>query len=378
MKLAIETKQLAGILAAVKPFAPGRSTTMPVLQHVLIKTGMGTATFAMTNLEISGSITVESPSMEEDATTVNFTMLAELVGILKGKVVYIETIKGGSRVKITCGKYVGELPAIEADEFPNLPEVEPTVSLQITAADFTNAINGVAYAASTDESRPTLTGIETIISSTGIMWAATDGYRLTKCTLATPVAMNDGELVKVIIPAVSLTKAAAATKGYEEVEIGIAPELNRIAFTYTAPGQTMSIISALFDARFPDWRAIVPKSQNTKAVIAAEEFRVALKTAMLTARVDAGLIRLGLMNQTMIVSATTTESTAVTEIDATLEGEDLDIAFNGKYLIQSLDSFDCDHVVITASEPTRPITMYGQKAGPDVLLAVIMPMHKER
>ncbi len=378
MKLTIETKQLAGILAAIKPFAPGRSTTMPVLQHVLIKTGMGTATFAMTNLEISGSITVESPSMEEDATTVNFGMLAELVGILKGKIVYIETIKGGSRVKITCGKYVGELPAIEADDFPNLPGIEAAVSLQVTAADFTKSVDGVAYAASTDESRPTLTGIETVISSTGILFAATDGYRLTKGALATPVAMNNGELMKVIIPAISLTKAATASKGYEEVEVGIAPDLNRITFTYEAPGQTMTIMSATIDARFPDYNAIVPKSYNTKAVIATEEFRVALKTAMLTARVEANLIRLSLTGQTITVSATTDESTAETEIDATIEGKDLVIAFNGKYLLQSLESFDCDHVAITASEPARPISMYGQKAGPDTLLAVIMPMHKDR
>lgn len=378
MKLEIETKQLAGILAAIKPFAPGRSTTMPVLQHVLIKTGMGTATFAMTNLEISGSITVESLSMEKDATTVNFSMLAELVGILKGKIVNMETIKGGARVKITCGKYSGELPAIEADDFPNLPEIEATVSLQVTAADFTSAIDGVAYAASVDDSRPTLTGVETTVSSTGILFAATDGYRLSKGKLATPVAMNDGEFVKVIIPAITLTKAAAASKGYEEVGIGIAPDLNRITFTYITPGQSMTVMSAIIDARFPDYNAIVPKSHSTKAVIAAEEFRVALKTAMLTARVDAGLIRLNLTGQTMTVSATTAESTASTEIDAAIEGKDLAIAFNGKYLIQSLDSFDCDHVVITASEPTRPISMYGQKAGPDTLLAVIMPMHQDR
>jgi DNA polymerase III sliding clamp (beta) subunit (PCNA family) len=102
MKLTIETKQLAGILVALKPFAPNRATTMPVLQHMLIKTEQGIATFAMTNLDISGSITVDSPGAEEDATTVNFNGLAEFVGILKGKIITIETIKGGSRVKVTC------------------------------------------------------------------------------------------------------------------------------------------------------------------------------------------------------------------------------------------------------------------------------------
>ena len=378
MKLEIETKQLAGILAAIKPFAPGRATTMPVLQHVLVKTSAGKATFAMTNLEISGSITVESLSIEEEATTVNFNMLAELVGILKGKTVNLETIKGGSRVKVTCGKYSGELPAIEADDFPNLPKIEPTISLQIAAPDFARTIDGVAYAASVDDSRPTLTGIEATISSTGIHFAATDGYRLSKGKLATPVAMSDHVSTTVIIPAISLTKAAAAAKGYEEVEIGIAPDLNRITFTYTAPGQEMTIMSAIIDARFPDYKAIVPKSHSTKAVISAGEFRVALKTAMLTARSEVGLIRLGLMNQTMIVSATTTESTAITEIDASLEGEDLDIAFNGKYLLQSLDSFDGEFIAITASRPTRPITMYDEKAGEDILLAVIMFMHPDR
>lgn len=378
MKLEIETKQLAGILAAIKPFAPSRPTTMPILQHVLIKTGPGTVTFAMTNMEISGSVTAQSLNIEESATTVNFSMLAELVGILKGKTINLETIKGGSRVKVTCDKYSGELPAIDAGDFPNLPEIEPTVSLQVAAHDFTKAIDGTAYAASTDDSRPTLTGIETTISSTGLLFAATDGYRLTKGTLATPVAMNENEFVKVIIPASTLTKAATATKGYDEVEIGIAPDLNRATFTYTAPGQTMTIMSATIDARFPDYNAIVPKSHITKVTIAAREFGTALKTAMLTAKAEVGLVRLKMTAEKLTVSATTAESTASTEIDATIVGENLDIAFNGKYLLQSLEAFNCEFITITGTQSTRPITIYGEEAGPDSLMAVIMPMHPEK
>jgi DNA polymerase-3 subunit beta len=248
----------------------------------------------------------------------------------------------------------------------------------MTTADFTTAVDGVAYAASTDDSRPTLTGIEAIISSAGILFASTDGYRLSKCTIATPVAMDEGMTTTVIIPAVSLTKAAAATKGYEEVEIGIAANLNLITFTYTAPGTAMVVASGILDAKYPDYRAIIPKSHNTKAVVPAEEFRVALKTAMITARDAAGLIRLALMNGKITVSATTSESAAETEIDAKLEGNDLDIAFNGKYLLQSLASFSGDNIVLTATNPTRPISMYAEKTGPDALLAVIMPMNKER
>ena len=147
----------------------------------------------------------------------------------------------------------------------------------------------------------------------------------------------------------------------------------------------VELASQLIDARFPDYRAIIPKTHTTRTVVDTAALLKAVRVANLFARDNANIIRVridpsdGAGNGHMSLTATSAEmGDNINEIDAMVEGQDLEIAFNAKYLIDVLSQIDQPQVVIETTQPTRPGTIRPVGMGEEEFLHVVMPMHPPR
>ncbi len=141
----------------------------------------------------------------------------------------------------------------------------------------------------------------------------------------------------------------------------------------------------MIDARFPDYRAIIPKNRTTRTVVDTAAMLKAVRVSFLFARDNANIIRVtivppnGVHTGQMRLTATSAESgDNVSEIDAMVEGEGLDIAFNAKYLIDVLSQIDQPQVVLETSQTTRPCLIRPVGMGEDEFLHIVMPMHPSR
>lgn len=147
----------------------------------------------------------------------------------------------------------------------------------------------------------------------------------------------------------------------------------------------VELVSELIDARFPDYRATIPKNYNTRTVVDTASLLKAVRVALLFARDNANIIRVSVMpgngentGQVRLTATSAEMGDNVSDIDAMVEGDTLEIAFNAKYLIDLLSQVDQPQVVLETTQPTRPGALRPVGMGEEEFLHVIMPMHPPR
>ncbi|MBK8049939.1 MAG: DNA polymerase III subunit beta [Anaerolineales bacterium] len=405
MRVSVLQENLAKGLAIVGRAVSSRST-LPVLGNILLDASDNQLRLAATNLEIGVNCWIGAKVEDEGAITVPARLLTDFVSNLPPERVDMELSVRTQTLHLRSAKFEANIKGIDAADFPIIPTIgaggEATaasmegVHIELEPTGLRRMVDQVIFAASTDESRPTLTGVEVSFRDGRISMAATDGYRLS--LRSAPV--NGGlphDPMTVIVPAKSLGEFARISADADElrpVQVIVTQARNQILFQIWGKNleggkggsfHRVELASQLIDAKFPDYRAIIPKSHNTRAVVDTASLLKAVRVAFLFARDNANIVRLridpanGAGHGAVSLAATSTEmGDSVNEIDAMVEGGDLEIAFNARYLIDVLSQIDQPQVVLETTQPTRPGTIRPVGMGEDEFLHVVMPMHPPR
>lgn len=393
MKFSLKQEVLIGVIGNVSRMVPSRST-LPILGNILIVAKLGSVQFAATNLELGIRYTIPCIVTEEGSITVPARLFMEIVASMDKKgVIQIEDTPRTQKITIACGKTKSTLNGIDAQDYPVLPtwetqtEVIGAIETAIEIGKFAQMIYETVYAASTDESRPTLTGVEVSMKDNQIKLACTDGFRLVTRTEESPV--NTPLDIPLIVPGRSMSEigkvASSDGEPNQKMKILIVGNKNQILFHI--PGnekkgiESIEFVSQLIDARFPDYRGIIPRNKTTGAVINVEEFKSALKVAFLFARDNANIVKLCFQSDTENTRSRITISSVSPEmgdtsssVDAAIAGHELEINFDVRYLIACIDHINAPSITIEATQPTRPIKVRPTGADPDGFIAIIMPM----
>jgi DNA polymerase-3 subunit beta len=279
-------------------------------------------------------------------------------------------------LNLRAARSEANIKGIDAQEFPivTVPDGD-TPGIPIESDVMRKAIEQVAFAAATDESRPILTGVLAQFEDRQLTLAAADGFRLSVRTVELPDAVSDP--FSIIIPAEALTELRRVSGNQEEsITIHVTPERNQVIFSLT----DVVLVSQLIDGNFPDYRQIIPRERNTHTVIDTAPFLKACKMAQIFARDAANISRIqvepgsDLEPGRVRVSATSAETGEdVSEIDASIDGDSVEIAFNVKYLIEVLSVTQVPQVSLDTTTPSSPGVI--RPVGEDGFTHVIMPMH---
>jgi DNA polymerase-3 subunit beta len=277
-------------------------------------------------------------------------------------------------LNLKCARYEANLKGIDAQEFPLIPALEEGDSqITLEAAAFRRMSEQVVLAAATDESRPILTGVLAKFEGNKLTLAAADGFRLSVRTAELPA---ETEPASVIIPARALAELARISTDEEDITLVITPTRKQVLFH--APN--VDLVSQLIEGNFPDYQQIIPKSSSTRTVLNTNSFLRACKTANIFARDAANIARIQvapgdeLMPGHITIAATSAElGDNVGEMDASIEGNAVEIAFNVKYLIDVLSVMDSAQVVLETTTSSSPGVL--KPVGDVDFVHVIMPMH---
>jgi DNA polymerase-3 subunit beta len=401
VKVSCFQENLAKGLSIVGRAVSSRST-LPVLGNILLEAKDNQLRLAATNLEIGVNCWIGARVDDEGAVTVPARLLAEFVNSLPAERIDLELSVRTQTLHLQCARYEANIKGIDAAEFPIIPTVdngegpeETAVVLEgstiaLETGGLRKMIDQVIFAAATDESRPTLTGVEVSFKGDRLAMAATDGYRLSvrSVELDQPFA----EDLTVIVPARSLGelgRVIADADDEKPVQVTVTQARNQILFRVWGKGtetrgafHQVDVVSQLIDARYPDYRAIVPKNHTTRTVVPTDSLLKAVKVAQLFARDNANIVRLGIQPGngdgpgTLQLAAVSTEmGDNVNQLDAMVEGDELEITFNARYLIDVLSQISEPQVVIETTQSNRPGTIRPVGMGTEEFLHVVMPMH---
>jgi DNA polymerase-3 subunit beta len=367
------SKGLSTVARAVAP-----RSTLPVLGNVLVATDDGRLRLSATNLELGITCWIGAKIEEEGATTVPARTFVDLVNTLPSDKVNMELTTRTQSLNVRCGAFNNDIKCIDAQEFPPLPPAEVEGDLTLNVDDLREMIGQVTFAASVDDARPVLTGVLLEIDSGKLTMAAADGFRLSVRTahLSSPA---DGP-IRAIIPARALAELARVLgDGEETVSMSLPSNRGQVIFR----ANNIELVSQLIEGTFPDYEGIIPSGYSNRSVLSTQSFLKACKAADIFARESAHSARLRITPGSELepgiveVTATSAETGSnETMVDATIEGDEIEIAFNVRFLVDVLGVIDTPNVALETNNSSSPGVL--RPVGHEEFLHVIMPMHLGR
>ncbi len=374
MKVSCLQENLAKGLSIVSRAVASRST-LPVLGNVLLATDQGRLKIAATNLELAVTCWIGAKVDTEGAITVPARVLSDFVNSLPPERIEMELNPRTQTLHLKCARYDANIKGIDAQEFPIIPTIGDGKRIALEPETLREMIEQVTFAAATDESRPVLTGVVAKFEKDKVTFAAADGFRLSvrHATLPTPIEQS----FSVIIPAKALQEVARVSGTQEDpIELAITENRSQILFKLT----NIEIVSQLIDGTFPDFTRIIPESHTTRTVVKTSELQNAVKASSVFARESMNTVRLqiapanDLGGGKITITATSAESgDNVGDIDATVDGDSIEIAFNARYLAEVLNVLKAAQVAIETTSASSPGVF--KIVGRDDFIHVIMPMH---
>ena len=378
MKVSCTQENLSRGLGIVGRAVASRAT-LPITQNVLLSTHKSMLKLSATNLEIAMTTWVGGTVEEEGAITVPSRLLSELVSSLPRENIELELQPGTGVLKLTCAKSEANIHGADAAEFPPIPTVEEGVAAQIDPQVLKSAIERVAFAAATEESRPVLTGVEVNLEGNQFSMAAADGFRL--AVQRGPLVKGVDSNTKVIVPARTLNELSRLLGDQEEpVEMMLTPAKGQVLFR-TKVNETVEMVSQLLQGSFPNYEQLIPQGYKTRAVFDLEPLVRAARTASIFARDGSNIIRLqvqpaqdGETTGKLIISARSEEvGDHQDEVDADeIEGDESKIAFNSRYLLDVLSVLERGKITLETTASSSPGVF--KPTGSEDYIHVVMPM----
>lgn len=374
MKLSCLQENLRRGITIVSHAVPSKST-LPVLSNILMTSEGGRLRLQATNLEVGITCWIGAKIEEPGAVTVPAKLLSDFVGNLPNDTINLQLDERTQTIHLACGRSEANIKGIEADEFPTMPVVqadEPTLSI---APDvLREAINQVAFAAATDDTRPVLAGVLIRLQGDKAVFSATDGFRLSVRTVELPEPVRAAQ--EMIVPVRALIELGRIIGDNENpVEITVTPSGGQVLFHC----DNVDLVSRLIDGKFPDYERIIPKQYATRSVLDRNSFLQSARQASVFATGSANIAKVALESGgdfgpgRLTLSANAAEvGDNKSEIEGQIAGEGGSIALNVKYLQEALNAIPTPQVALETQTPASPGVF--RPVGMEGYIHIVMPM----
>jgi DNA polymerase III subunit beta len=375
MRVSVRQENLARGLSIVGRAVENRPT-LPVLSNVLLRTEEARLKLAAMDMSLGMSITCWIGAKVDEAGEITLpkNTLADLVNNLSPERVDLTLDRSTQTVNVRCGTTVSNIKGIDAGEFPLLPE-DGAGDVQVSGRVLKDMISQTAFATAKEENRPILTGVYTEFNGNILTMAAADGYRLAVRT--GEVEQHFAEPFAMVIPGRALNEVARIISDEDDmVGITLPGERDMVLFHL----QNVLISSQLLEGKFPDFSAIIPRSYSTQTVVYTSDLLRACKRAAIFARDSAGSAQVvvrppanpGEPGEVVVTGKSNERGDNTGMVDASVEGDGLDISFNIEYLIDVLNVIPDERVILQSNGSTKPGVLRPENR--DDFIHVIMPM----
>lgn len=368
MKLSLLEENLSPALNHTSRFVASK-IQLPILGHILFSTDNGRLKLSATNLELGINYWLGAKIEADGSFCLPAKEITEFVSYLSPGRLDLVT-KDEKILTLTSAKTESNFALIPAADFPEIPSLDPKTAFEIDLSILTQAINQIAFAAATDDSRPVLTAILCTFTSDKLTLVATDGFRLSlkNINLSSPLSLDSG-IQTLLIPAKTLMEIVKLAKNSPKIKIGLTPDSHQIVFVL----EDLELVSRLIDGEYPDYHRIIPEAGSTKVHLNRDEFSQAIKQASVFARQSANVVKLSLKTNSVELSANAPQiGQNKATVDARIEGDPLEIAFNYKFISDFLTVCSGEEIILELNEALSP-GLFHDTANPD-LTHLIMPV----
>ena len=368
LKVACPRKELYEAVQTVGHAVSGRST-LPILSHILIQSEEDGLRLIATDLELGISCKIpkerhelsgaDTPVramlpvaeiFEIGALTAPSKTLSEVLGNLSDREPVNISVDKSHTIRVKSGKSDYKILGLPAEDYPQLPEVQDSTTFSISQKLLREMIRQTKFAVGTDESRPILTGILMVFDGETLRFVATDTHRLAVKT----VTIKEGKgSQNAIVPARAMNELARLLT---DAEGDVRVVLSSSQIQFSLPGDTeIQIIARLIEGQFPNYQRVIPADHQKRLTIPVSELQRAVRRASIVARENANRIIVRTDDDKLVLTAESQiVGNAREEVQITREGDDVEIAFNARYLLDLLDVMDTEFLHLELTEALKP------------------------
>lgn len=340
---------LKGLQQAVGTIKP--NNTLPILDCFYLELNSNNLTITTSDLEVTTIVKLEVESVENGTIAVPHSTLLSLLKTFNNETITLSALNNTLTITASSGEY--QLAYDDANDYPSTPNVDEQ-GTEINSTDLQQSISKVLFATSNDDLRPTLSGV---YFDNGFI-VATDAHKLVK--------VESNINADFILP----KKASQQLKNLLPKNTNVTLQYNQTNALFSF--DNITIITRLVDGKYPNYEAVIPKENPNRLSINRQEFISVLKRMEVFANKQTNQIRLDLSDFEVLISSEDTDyrSRAKETLDAVYSGEQMAIGVNAKFLVEMLNSLNCDEVFLDMSEPNRAILINGEEG----VLMLCMPI----
>lgn len=357
-------KQLSNINGVITT-----NPVVPILENFLFEIDKSNLTVTASDLQTSMITEITVESKEKGNIAVPARILLDTLKNLPDQPVTFSIDESTYSIEISSDNGRYKLAGENATDFPKVPAVTNDFSATISSEVLARAINNTIFATSNDELRPAMTGVYVNLGEKNTTFVATDGHRLVRYR-RTDIKSDNGNSIIIPRKALNLLKA---TLPAENTDVSIDFNMSNAFFKFG----NIRMICRLIDERFPDYENVIPSQNPIKMTISRTDLLGSLKRISIYANKTTHQVRLKITGSELQVSAEDLDfsNEANERLSCEHEGEDIEIGFNAKFLIEMLTNLDTDQIKLNMSASNKAGVIFPaeKEKGEDILM-LVMPV----
>ncbi len=337
--------------------------THPVLANVLLTADQGTSRLSLTGFDLNLGIQTALPASVEKsgAITLPAKLLGEIVSRLSSEdPITLISSSSGEELELTSLSGSYKMRGMSADDFPDLPFVESGTTLKINKSSLLKALRSTLFASSSDEAKQLLTGVNFSFKTNSIKAAATDGHRLAVLNIdnaienrSEEVEEDNNEIFEVTLPSRSLRELERLISAWKvDEQVSLFFEKGQVVFL--AADQVVT--SRTLEGSYPNYSQLLPEEFSRTIELDRKHFISSLERVAVLAEQHNNVVKITSDSKNMInISADVQDVGSGSEsIPGLLKGEDIQIAFNVRYLLDGLKAINSERIIFNCNAATTP------------------------
>jgi len=369
MKFIISSTQL---LKTIQPVigVVGNNPALPIIENLLLELHNNNLSVKATDLETTIINTTKVESQDNDSIAINAKLLLETLKTFPEQPLTFKTNKEKSTIEITSIQGQYSLAYLDSNEFPSTPELDNSKSITININTLKKGIRNTLFATSNDELRPVISGVYIEINLTNILFVGTDAHKLVKYENN----IESAETVSFIVPKKPLNLLKNTLNDIEKDNVQLKYNKTNIIFSF----ENLQIYCRLIDGSYPNYQAVIPKENPNILNIERDVLLNSLKRVSIFSNQTTRQVKFKLQGSEINISGEDMDfsNKANEKLKCDYEGHDIEIGFNGKFLLEILNTLETDKINMHFSTPSKAAIIKPDEEGNDdeKILMLVMPV----
>ena len=378
MKIVFNRQEVSNKIAPIMSVVSGKSTLTAVEGILIEANSPDKCTFTAFDLEKGIKITVDATVLEQGAYIINAQKFNQTLRVMDGEEISL-TVDSRLTATFECGRSSHKTGALKAEEFPEIPDLTTQKGFVVKESVLKKMFSKVSYAMGVNEPRPVLNGCFVKTEEGMMNVVACDGFKLAVCSYGAELKKLEGSEKGVdfsfIIPVKSVNELSKLLSDDEDDEITVYMSFKNMVVQF----DDMIFFTRLITGEYVDYNRIIIKNHKIEVKAQKQDIIAALeKAALITEERIAGSVRshvrVEVVGETMKVSAVSAAGSIYDEFDVEHTGDDLSIAFNNRFLIDSIRACRSQTVKISMTSPLMSINVEPCDDEGDSELFMLLPV----